>query len=200
MCSRIDGGRPRCVPQSGTVDAHSHRRFWQHDGEVCVAGDVPGFLEDYFALRVVLGVRFVRLFAVVVRDVRRFDTGLPALAFPARPDVVRVLGVVRRARFFTGTTTGGTDGSAEGMISVSPAATGFGVIASATARPALFNPFVTVCAAPVTASVVLSINFLSLPMACSFRISVFSTCVSLAPSCRRGAPPTGRSRSPACGS
>jgi hypothetical protein len=135
VLTRLMAAEPVAVPQRGTVDARSHRRFWQHDSEVCVEGNVPGFLEDYFALRVVLGVRFVavRLFAVVVRDVRRFDTGLPALAFPPRPDAIRVLGVVRRARFFTGTTTGGTDGSPEGMISVSPALTGFGVIALATA-------------------------------------------------------------------
>jgi hypothetical protein len=82
-----------------------------------------------------------------VRDALLFAGGFLALAafdvfaFPPRLGAVdfavslpvRVLRVVRRGRFFTGTTTGGTDGSPEGMISVSPALTGFGVIASATA-------------------------------------------------------------------
>jgi hypothetical protein len=131
----FDGRRARCRSAKGYGRRAFASALWQHDSEVCVEGNVPGFLEDYFALRVVLGVRFVavRLFAVVVRDVRRFDTGLPALAFPPRPDAICILRVVRRARFFTGTTTGGTDGSPEGMISVSPALTGFGVIALATA-------------------------------------------------------------------
>ena len=97
-----------------------------------------------------MGIRFVavQLFrAVFMRDVRRFDACFLALAafdvfaFLLRLGAVdfavglpvRALRAARRARFFTGTTTGGIDGSAEGMISLSPALTGFGVIASATA-------------------------------------------------------------------
>jgi hypothetical protein len=72
-----------------------------------------------------------------------------------------------RRGFFTGMTTGGIDGSVDGMMTLSPALMGFGVTAPTTAFPALFNPSVTDSAALETASVVFLSSFLSSSIAVS---------------------------------